>query len=1016
MEVIEIFQVLGIEETKDETAIKQAYREKLSVTNPEDNPEGFKRLRAAYEEACMYAKTTDEEAVQEEDTTPSGLWVQKVAEVYGNINSRRDVACWNKLFEEDIFLSLEEEENCRFKLLRFLMDNYKLPTDVWKLLDEKIHITDNNTELREQFPSDFVNYLLNRCRQGEDLVFEQFEGAPDAHYDLFIQYMERCWQAIREEQPEQVEEFLKNADDLEIYHPSMEYIRAWLWEQQGKTQEAVQWMLNLWKKYDRDIMVSFNGAELLWRNEHKEEAVEIYEAIKKNINEQHYMANVRLTQWYFEKERYQDAKACAEEVLALGGDNDEFHELLLKINRELEQELLEKYNAQMDYESGVELGFCYLQDGRYAKGIALAKELESIVPAEKVAEYNGLLTKLYVEGADFKEAIRMAELWEETLQKKLAGEQGEEQKKEREADEDRIGQSLAIRLHSYHKLGLKDKAYLDKAIETVERMDRLKGDKPGINMSLEKAQIYIDMGEYEKCLEITTRLIEEYQVYAAYAIAQKAYGHMWDARGVVENGYMCIRYYPDYDLPYEKIAKVYLDLKYTEDLERILNDAQQAGIKSVFLDAYRYQMSHTVMESEEMNQKIKEFRAKYMAKLEAGNREGYEEGLSIITEYLYHYPGAYLLMERGLYYREAGEYEKAENDFKKALLEEPSNPYAYNALAYMYMLQGKYEAALICKKMAILYYEEEYVRPYADMGDLYSLLGLSNMAKQAYEQVLRVGGEKIREDQYYMRRYAMILANCGQTDEAVAVINKAYPKDFQRYEELAEIFRVTKQEERARLTLQQWSKAIIAGKVSLETEEYRRFYDSMAWQELVFGDGHKAIESFEREIKAVKKKGKDYGYADLIFTCILYGQEELGRHYAAKLMEINAKEEAEGTKDMHEMQKARLQKIFLSRYYTASDKELQEILEREKDTTICYFCTYCLCKELEAVRILYMLRTGQKEEAMARVERNLQKQPLDEYMLAIKNRYENQGRQDEKESTLLRLKRFFARGERIKNS
>ena len=63
MDKIEIFQILGIEYTKDEHLIKNAYREKLAVTNPEDNPEGFKRLRAAYEEACRLAKQPEEYAV-----------------------------------------------------------------------------------------------------------------------------------------------------------------------------------------------------------------------------------------------------------------------------------------------------------------------------------------------------------------------------------------------------------------------------------------------------------------------------------------------------------------------------------------------------------------------------------------------------------------------------------------------------------------------------------------------------------------------------------------------------------------------------------------------------------------------------------------------------------------------------------------------------------------------------------------------------------------------------------------
>ena len=40
-----IFQILGIPETKDEEDIRRSYREKLKETNPEDDPEGFKRLR-----------------------------------------------------------------------------------------------------------------------------------------------------------------------------------------------------------------------------------------------------------------------------------------------------------------------------------------------------------------------------------------------------------------------------------------------------------------------------------------------------------------------------------------------------------------------------------------------------------------------------------------------------------------------------------------------------------------------------------------------------------------------------------------------------------------------------------------------------------------------------------------------------------------------------------------------------------------------------------------------------------
>ncbi|MDE6701857.1 MAG: J domain-containing protein, partial [Acetatifactor sp.] len=106
MEMTECFLVLGIEPTKDERMIKNAYREKLAVTNPEDDPEGFKRLRAAYEEASVYAKRSDEEeeAQAEQDTTPSGLWVERVTEIYTSIRSRQNLELWKALFDDDIFM------------------------------------------------------------------------------------------------------------------------------------------------------------------------------------------------------------------------------------------------------------------------------------------------------------------------------------------------------------------------------------------------------------------------------------------------------------------------------------------------------------------------------------------------------------------------------------------------------------------------------------------------------------------------------------------------------------------------------------------------------------------------------------------------------------------------------------------------------------------------------------------------------------------------------------------------
>ena len=61
MDRIKIFEILGIEETNDKEQLRQAYRAQLVHHHPEDDPEGFKALRTAYEEAMNLADILETE-------------------------------------------------------------------------------------------------------------------------------------------------------------------------------------------------------------------------------------------------------------------------------------------------------------------------------------------------------------------------------------------------------------------------------------------------------------------------------------------------------------------------------------------------------------------------------------------------------------------------------------------------------------------------------------------------------------------------------------------------------------------------------------------------------------------------------------------------------------------------------------------------------------------------------------------------------------------------------------------
>lgn len=1000
MEIKECFLVLGIEQVKDERQIKNAYREKLAVTNPEDDPEGFKRLRNAYEMACQYAQSPDEEAAQEErDTSPSGVWVEQAAFLYKNIKLRCDLPAWEELFKDEIFESLEEEENCRVKMLRFLMDHFRLPSEVWKLLDQKLHLTQDAAQLRERFPVDFINFVLHRCDRGEDIEFSLFEGAQEADYDLYMNYYDSCWRALQDEKLDEAAKLLSEAEGIDVYHPVMDVCRGHLYELQEKLQEAISLMRALYEKYPTDDMVCYHTAEIIWKHGDKKEAAEIFQAIK-DRHEKHYMANYRLTEWNYEIGEYATAKKCAEAVLSAGAE-DAFLEILTKVNAKLEHDMYDKWKQSEDWSSALELCWCYLQDGATSKGIRLAKEIEGYITDEKRAEYTGLMAKLYIEEADYEAAIAISEVWEKELEKKLASDESEEEK---EKDKDRIMQAYMIRMQCYRALGHKEKSNFAKAIEQIEAVET--GTPKDIGLLLEKAQIFMEMEEYEKSLEITSKLVEEYQVYAACATAMEVYKRQWIAGGVVQNASICIQQFPTYVRAYEVLGRVFLDLEEQEELEKMLETAKENKIESPYLDAYRYLMNHKPPQVEELNQRLDEFQKEYYEKVENGQMFCFEPGLKLMNEYLNWYPGPYMLRRRASYYKAAMEYEKALADYERALADEPGNAYIYANMSSIYTLQGDFEKALVHMKRAILYAAGEewanilqvhIAKIYMHLGDYATALSWF----EAYEKIEP-------QETGHMKHMATCLARLGNTALAKKKLYGYYHKNDDEfydgyYSNVFDIYTYSGEWETQKEWLAEWKCVKKVGepkKFSLLPLKKNENLDAGAvdyfayagWQALFVGDGKSAIEFMEEHYRLKQKmkgSGIDSGLMDLIFAAILHGDDKTGKNYAEKMQLFLNRQSLQAVEKLYDMPKSKACYKFLAEYYTADNERLQEILDQGRNCPYCDFCVWPVCVELEAMQLLLDIKCGKLEEARNRIAEITELTPNIDYMLSISAVLEN---------------------------
>lgn len=1021
MNVEEIFSILEIELTKDENIIKQAYRDKLSKTNPEDDPEGFKRLRQAYEAACEYARSSDE-TEKEADTTPSGEWVSRASDIYNNIKQRTDVKAWEQLFEDELFMSIEGEEECREKLLVYMMDHIYFPTDVWKLLDEKLHIREGFKDLKEKFPVDFLNYLNHKCSRGEDVEFSFFEGPDDGQYDLFLQKYNQAWRALDDNDDlAMAKQILNEIEMLNVTHPVKELVRANIFLKEEKNNEALECMKKSYEKFPDDLTTAFNYGQYAWKFGDKDVAAQVFIKIKEK-NEEHYMSNFFLTEWYFDRKEYEQAKKCAEKVMAVGG-SDEFYELTGKINSELEKDYLRRYKENGDIEAATELSWCHLQDGNYFAGIKLAKELDGRIEEKEIAAYHGLLTKLYLEEADYELCIEYADKWRKLLAEKMKSEEG----KELEDDKHRMYQTYAIKANAYHMMGYQHKECFDKAIAEIDAYIALDDDeKPSqdkdISIYHEKAQILLDADRVDESIEIATNLVEEKQAYSAYAILLDAYAKKLDAGNVVRCGRECINVFPQYAHAYEQVAKVFLDLDYKDDLKSLLDEARENKIESVILDAYEYCSQNEIPENNNIRTKLDEFDKNYKSKaIREHRKEYYEKGFPVFTQMLYEFVSNYMLNERGRFSMDTKHFEEAKKDFYKILERTPNEQFALNNLGCIYKYTEKYEAAIVCFKKAIRYMDEEpNIFPYGNLGHTYERMGEYALAAQVYT----AGKNRIKSADNLETANDLIVdyARSHQMDKCMEVINEKWGdcvtkfNAYEYYDKLLDAYDNADDLVSYERTLVQYKESISKiADVKMRNKQMTEYKNSQAFFDLIMGRYQDALEGYQRIEESLGTNINDLKpssvYENLIITLSFYpyaskkGLVNMDKsfagifkgllggkfNYEAKLSEYGNKLQKaindEYTKNDADpyfyKEKLGAWKKFLIAYAKGEDvQSLERIAEEMKGCIMCRYCAYPSCNEYKCALAMIHMKKGEIQEAIKVYEDLQEEQPYEWYSKA----------------------------------
>ncbi len=508
------WKILKIEPTTDRSTIRNAYRSLLADTNPEDKPEEFKQLREAYEQAMAYAQEHDEN----QEKTPVEKWRDELSALYDDFQKRIQLAEWQKLLNEKVCLSIDTRMECEEVLLRFLMDTYLLPHEVWVYLDSQFSWKDRVDELYEKYPRDFIDYvIINGINFDDALPLHMFKPGLDG--EACQKYINLYFQIYENEDHQKGKEAGWQMLSLPESHPYGTARMLCVRIDDGDAT-ALDELVKLQNQYPGNLHIGNLLARNLLNAERYDECLTLTEQLEKEEPD-----NVMI-RWYkahclFATGKHHDAIEQLNRLIRENGANaqmqydinkkrQEWNETYIK---ELEQKLAEN---PKDNDVLSDLGWAYLENEMKEEA---RKTIEAISEDyEDRFDYYNINSALAMDNDLYEEAILLLE----KLVEVAAGLPEDTEKNQ--IRKKRIGE-IWMRI-GYCHYRLNDQ---EKALEAFGKALQYPNHKAEALTHL--AQISLNTHKYDQAVDYCQQLIREYPAgYQGYLMMALALFHQHNDR------------------------------------------------------------------------------------------------------------------------------------------------------------------------------------------------------------------------------------------------------------------------------------------------------------------------------------------------------------------------------------------------------------------------------------------------------------------------------------------------------
>lgn len=237
------WEILGIEPTTDLECIRQAYLALLPSFHPESDPQGFKRLRQAYEEAQHWAASPAEDAKTEEVGDEHVILVA-FRELLASERDRFQPSAWQKFIQQLNQCSMDEIDKLRWQLCDIAMKTETISLSCLALLAQRLNWQPQEAD--DDAEGEELEAFLETVKRGDAFDLLSLAKLPlvvQDQTDAYFFKLERIWRFYPEHFADalQVQGAWIIPDDKQLHRKLLHWFSAEQWGMAELVDIARRW-------------------------------------------------------------------------------------------------------------------------------------------------------------------------------------------------------------------------------------------------------------------------------------------------------------------------------------------------------------------------------------------------------------------------------------------------------------------------------------------------------------------------------------------------------------------------------------------------------------------------------------------------------------------------------------------------------------------------------------------------------------------------------------------------------